>query len=271
MNNSIVLEDVSKKRGRKPKGGKITTSETSLKISNMASLKQNVIVHLKCSVSDLENLDENIKGYDSGSFLSYECLENEVIPAKHHPFQNVMPVQPHQREGLKKKEFLGKVKILDYHLHKNHSLNKNACCFWCTYDFENEPTYIPKYILNETFHVYGNFCSAQCAVGFLFNENIDASTRYERYYLLNHMYSDYAKNIKPAPNPFYMLEKFLGNLTIDEYRSLSKTADRMYILIDKPITKIMPEFHEDNDEYIITNKIIPSNAKNSLKPKLFSV
>ena len=31
---------------------------------------------------------------------------------------------------------------------------------------------------------------------------------------------DYKKNIKPAPNPYYTLSKYQGNLTIDEYRSL---------------------------------------------------
>jgi hypothetical protein len=36
---------------------------------------------------------------------------------------------------------------------------------------------------------------------------------------MNHIYSkiyDYTKNIKPAPDPHYMLDKFYGNLTIQE-------------------------------------------------------
>ena len=31
------------------------------------------------------------------------------------------------------------------------------------------------------------------------------------------------------------------------------------MIVDKPLTRILPEFHEDNDEFIINNKIIPSN------------
>jgi ABC-type uncharacterized transport system ATPase subunit len=45
------------------------------------------------------------------------------------------------------------------------------------------------------------------------NENLDSSTRFERYHLLNHIYTkiyDYKKNIKPSPNPYYMLEKYYG-------------------------------------------------------------
>ena len=92
-------------------------------------------------------------------------------------------------------------------------------------------------------------------------ENIDSSTKFERYYLMNHIYSkiyNYTKNIKPAPNPYYMLNKYYGNLTIQEYRSLLK-SERLFLIVDKPLTRVLPEFHEDNDEFIINNKIIPSN------------
>ena len=36
--------------------------------------------------------------------------------------------------------------------------------------------YIPKYFMNETYHVYGCFCSPECAVAHLMEENIDSST-----------------------------------------------------------------------------------------------
>jgi hypothetical protein len=93
------------------------------------------------------------------------------------------------------------------------------------------------------------------------DENIDSSTKFERYHLLNHIYSkiyNYTKNIKPAPNPYYVLNKYYGNLTIQEYRSLLRN-DRLFLIVDKPLTKILPELHEDNDDFIINNKIIPSN------------
>jgi hypothetical protein len=100
-------------------------------------------------------------------------------------------------------------------------------------------------------------------------ENIDSSTKFERYHLINHIYSqiyDYKKNIKPAPNPYYMLEKYYGNLNIQEYRSLLRN-DRLFLIVDKPLTRILPELHEDNDDFIINNKIIPSNTY-QIKKKL---
>ena len=84
-------------------------------------------------------------------------------------------------------------------------------------------------------------------------ENIDDSVKFERYHLLNQVYSKvykFKKNIKPAPNPYYLLEKYYGNLTIQEYRKLLKT-EHMLLVIDKPMTRILPELHEDNDDFIM--------------------
>ena len=55
------------------------------------------------------------------------------------------------------------------------------------------------------------------------------------------------KNIKPAPDPHYLLDKFYGNLNIKEYRRLLKT-EHLLLVIDKPLTRILPELHEDTDD-----------------------
>ena len=145
----------------------------------------------------------------------------------------------------------------------------NAACFWCTYDFENPPVYIPKMFLKGAYHVYGCFCSPECAVAHLMSENIDSSCKFDRYSWLNSIYNSvygYTKNIKPAPDPHYMLDRFLGNLTIQEYRDLL-SSDRLFLVVDKPLTRILPELHEDNDEFIINNKIIPTATNYQVKRK----
>ena len=35
--------------------------------------------------------------------------------------------------------------------------------------------------------------------------------------------------------------------------------ERLFLIVDKPLTRILPELHEDNDDFILNNKIIPSN------------
>ena len=100
-------------------------------------------------------------------------------------------------------------------------------------------------------------------------KKIDSSSKFERYSLLNNLYNkvfEYKKNIKPAPDPHYFLERFCGNLTIQEYRQLLK-SDRLFLIVDKPLTRVLPELHEDNDEFIINNKIIPTSSNYNLKKK----
>jgi hypothetical protein len=159
------------------------------------------------------------------------------------------------------KEIWKKIKQLETNLHINNVNNTRSACFWDTCEFDNPPIYIPKHFINDSYHVYGCFCSPECGVAYLMNENIDSSTKFERYHLFNLIYSkiyEYKKNIKPAPNPYYMLEKYYGNLTIQEYRSLLRN-ERLFLIVDKPLTRILPELHEDNDDFILNNKIIPSN------------
>ncbi len=42
---------------------------------------------------------------------------------------------------------------------------------------------------------------------------------------------------------------------------------RLFLVVDKPLKRILPELHEDNDEFIINNKIIPSSGSFQVKRK----
>jgi hypothetical protein len=168
------------------------------------------------------------------------------------------------------KELWKKLKDLEYNLHTNNISDKKSACFWCTYDFDNPPIFIPKFYLRDSYHVYGCFCTPECATAYLMEENIDSSVKFERYHLLNHIYSkiyEYKKNIKPAPNPHYMLERYYGALSIQEYRALMR-SERLFLIVDKPLTRVMPELHEDNDDFIINNKIIPQSNNLRMKRKV---
>ena len=266
-----------KKRGRKPKGGKIIQQITA--ISSQKEDKPNVILHLKCSMKDLLNINNNnvnclVESYNlSKNDLSYDVISNENINnINYYNDKSTTSIQnlenDYDEEDVyckdSNKEIWKKLKQLEHNLHINNVVNKRSACFWDTCEFDNPPIYIPKYFINGTYHVYGCFCSPECAVAYLMNENIDSSIKFERYHLLNHIYTkiyDYKKNIKPAPNPYYMLEKFYGNLSIQEYRSLLRN-ERLFLIVDKPLTRILPELHEDNDDFILNNKIIPSNNYN---------
>jgi len=281
-----------KKRGRKPKGGKIIQQVVPL--NNNKETKPNVILHLKCSLKDLQSnlsLSTNIESFNfsSKNDLNYEIIgSNQNNNINNNVNQNNNYSSNYNCANLnnnnnsnddndidmydedyysKNKEndirdVWKKLKVLEHNLHINNISNKKSACFWCTYDFDNPPIYIPKHFIKDSYHVYGCFCTPECATAHLMEENIDSSSKFERYHLINNIYSkiyDYKKNIKPAPNPFYLLDKYYGNLSIQEYRSLLRN-ERLFLVVDKPLTRILPELHEDNDDFIINNKIIPANT-----------
>jgi hypothetical protein len=275
--NSLNLETkpVPKKRGRKPKGGKIIQQVTP--INNNKEAKPNVILHLKCSLKDLQTgapygSDIQSFNFQNSTHLAYDIINSETTTSNQNFCTDVISVsksieqedfdddKPTKENDIR--EVWKKLKQLEHNLHTNNICDKKSACFWCTYEFDNPPVYIPKHFIKDSYQVYGCFCSPECATAHLMEENIDSSSKFERYHLINHIYSkiyDYKKNIKPAPNPFYMLEKYYGNLTIQEYRALLKN-ERLFLIVDKPLTRILPELHEDNDDFIINNKIIPSNT-----------
>jgi len=304
----------AKKRGRKPKGGKIIQQITNSNINTNS--KPNIILHLKCSLKDLQTntlLSSNVESYNFSvckGDLSYDVINssdasliknsymdvsNEKLNSssnnsntsntsnnntntnnsnkKSYDDENSYPYDDDDdsscNKDLETKEIWRKLKQLEHNLHINNISDKKSACFWCTYEFDNPPVYIPKHFIKNSYQVYGCFCSPECSTAYLMEENIDSSIKFERYHLINHIYSqiyDYKKNIKPAPNPYYMLEKYYGNLNIQEYRSLLRN-DRLFLIVDKPLTRILPELHEDNDDFIINNKIIPSNTY-QIKKKL---
>ena len=246
---------VPKKRGRKPKGGKIIQKIESHK--NVIVPEPNIILHLKCNINTLENTSsEEIETYNFEDDTQY----HNINQTKKHD-------APSDQDETSK--IWDKLTQLSINLHTNNITDKRSACFWCTYDFDNPPIYIPKFELNNTYQCYGCFCSPECSVSYLFNEHIDISTRVERYSLLNHIYCkiyNYDKNIKPAPNPYYLLEKYNGNLTIQEYRRMLKN-ERLLLIVDKPLSRVLPELHEDNDDFLLSKKTIPSSSKYTLRKK----
>ena len=306
-------DDPSKKKGRKPKGGKIVIKNKEYEKS-LAQVS-NVILHLKCSMTDLRdynmkiskmvtneltydpNVPPEIQTYNSDlnadKFSNYgETIhssgDSHSGPANNNdtasqgmkyayldpntPINHKNPAQslqsnlcrtcnasmaeeanPDEENDVNMKDINHKLKHLKINLYKNTLQDKKSACFWCTYDYDNQPCYIPKYEMDEKVYGYGSFCRPECAVAYLMKENLDDSTKFERYHLLNNLYGkvyDFKKNIKPAPNPYYLLEKFFGNLTIQEYRKLLKT-EHLLTVIEKPLSRTLPELFEDNDNFLL--------------------
>lgn len=255
----------------------------------------NVILHLKCSLKDLEQYNyerqrivkdplqynpevpPEIKAYEEpdvfsstlfgSAFVSTESENAEKTKEPFPPFGlaypqmicqkcrdplNTSPVEnSSEKDKTREPDFNKtqmKIKELKIQFYSNEvETAKKSACMWCSYDFENEPFYLPRQETSSHFIVYGCFCSPECATGYLFKERIDDTAKFERYHLLNKIYSSSCpdnENIHPAPNPHLLLEKFLGNLTIQEYRGLSKRG-QTFDVVEKPLSRVLPELHAD--------------------------
>jgi hypothetical protein len=272
-NDGVNEPKVFKKRGRKPKGGKIIQQTTTNE--EQIDEKQNVILHLKCSMTDLDNItneeNEVLDAYNTHVYselmYNYQKFDEPKFTSTSNQSNNNDDVFDGDDDDTdfgnkdNMKETWKKLKQLEYNLHVDN-ISKKSACFWDTCDFDTPPIYIPKYFLGGTYYVYGCFCCPECAVAYLNNQHIDRSTKTERYQLLHDIYSkiyDYKKSIKEASDPRYLLDKFFGNLSIKEYRNLLRSGT-LYLVIDKPLTKVYPEIHENTEDYILNNKIIPSNT-----------
>ena len=294
-NNEVVQTEevinLPKKRGRKPKGGKIiqTTQPTDKMIHTMP----NIILHLHCTIEDVNNTFNGNNSYNPNvisvenysnddnffkntyTIVNNSCdiqkIDNELVNDKDDTYFNkISNINNFEEKVFNKnsnseekpeintiesettkvtsKQISKKLKELSYKLRNNICENKSAC-FWCTCKFNTGNIYIPKNVENENINVYGCFCSPECATSYLMSENIDSSIKFERYSLLNYIYGSiykYEKNIKPAPCPYYTLDKFCGNLSIEEYRS-HFTDDNLLIIANKPHSRILPELFEENN------------------------
>jgi hypothetical protein len=261
----------NKKRGRKPKGGKITVKQDGLQ--ETPAPIENVILHLKCSLSDLNDpivamnndltynpvIPPEVQTYNSDEMKAEFCEYEQKTSSVNYAYSesnstNICQSCNKQDDTpVNMKDVNTKLKQLKINLYRNTLQDKKSACFWCTYEFDNPSCYIPKHEMDDTIYGYGSFCRPECAVAYLMKENLDDSTKFERYHLLNQVYSkvyDYKKNIKPAPDPHYLLDKFFGNLSIQEYRKLLKT-EHLLLVIDKPMTRVLPELFEDNDNFIL--------------------
>jgi hypothetical protein len=223
-----------KKRGRKPKGGKIiehSMDEDSTEEPCSVSV-QNVILHLKCCRKDVEGDAQAavIEPYSKDETFETVAVDTAMVE---------MTVQQ-------------KLKHLTTSLRTN-DVNKKADCFWCTCAFDTPTVFIPKGKTNSQYQVYGSFCCPECAAAYIFAEqSLDNATKFERYHLLNFMYggnTQYTRNILPAPSPYYLLEKFYGNMTIEEYRKLVCT-DQLVMVVDKPICVTCPDIIQGNRNFV---------------------
>jgi hypothetical protein len=147
----------------------------------------------------------------------------------------------------------------------------DLCCWWCTCEFTNLPTYLPEKYSENNFYVSGCFCSFNCAGAY--NLLLGDNQVWNRYSLLKLMYYMINKNkinsigdieINIA-GPKELLKKYGGPMTIEEYRKNSKILGREYHKLIPPFIPINTGFEEITNSKLNTNMPNLVNILNSNK------
>jgi len=132
----------------------------------------------------------------------------------------------------------------------NHT---NTCCYWCCHKIEQTLYGMPiKYdTLNDTYLMYGSFCSLQCANAYNFSVHCGSDLVWEinswiqmlgkRYGILN--------SIRPAPSR-YLLKMFNGDLSIEDFRKAHTNNEKTYILNIPPMISVTTNIEILNTSYL---------------------
>ena len=96
----------------------------------------------------------------------------------------------------------------------------DMACMHCCHTFENVPLPIPRKYdsTHALYHVYGNFCSVNCAKAYIIEHEPGISTTRMLYlnHLVRNVYGIHT-SVKPAP-PKIRLKMFGGDLSIAQFR-----------------------------------------------------
>jgi len=130
---------------------------------------------------------------------------------------------------------------------------KDVSCYWCCHKIDYKVFGMPLNYdsVNDTFSLYGSFCSLQCANAYNFSTYNGCDKVWEINAMIQMLGKRYGfiNYIRPAPSK-YLLKMFDGYLTIDEFRNLHKTNENTHILNLPPMISILSTYEVVNTSYI---------------------
>ena len=117
---------------------------------------KNTNIHTEKNILNVEKPNSVIKEKENTDVIEkFENITNKYNNVSLYEKNKVLPILLEYSETNKNKECPRGV---------------SSCCFWCCEQFDSVPVGIPIKKLNNTFYMYGNFCSPECAAAYIFNE-----------------------------------------------------------------------------------------------------
>lgn len=278
------------KRGRKPKYVYNNYEQPTDAINNSTSDDENIIMQLKVghTFENVDNMDshhnqEQVHNMNHDDMLLMRSDMN-TPDAYNEDFSNSFfsqPLEVEYKHTDRRHLFdhawndTSSLKIIDL-LKDFEEKNKNnewpattsIHCYWCCHKFESSPFGIPVKYVESKFHVFGCFCSLECAAAYNFSSNDSMDEVWERYSLINMLAKkvEYKTFVKAAPNRL-SLKMFGGYLDIDEFRTFCLTSKIVNINFP-PMMTITLQVEEINECDINSDyKYIPLDSERINKYK----
>lgn len=131
---------------------------------------------------------------------------------------------------------------------KKHVINSSdKRCWWCHHTFDSAPCFIPEKCYNGTYHIYGNFCSYNCAATY----NVEIINDYkvsERYTLIKQLYNilngTKEEEVKLADD-WRSLKIYGGSKKIENLRENNNTCEKESLIKMPPLSYIVPVLEEE--------------------------
>ena len=246
---------------------------------------KNNLEHTTDSINN-SSTTENENGSDIEKDKSSENNLTNMISDNQYVKQLCLAIKKLKDENVELKKYITEItpmyftdvkvypcdlNLFDTQQNKLIPTKTNLCCWWCTCEFINLPTYLPEKYSENNFYVSGCFCSFNCAGAY--NLSLADNQVWNRYSLLKLMYYMINKNkinsigdidINIA-GPKELLKKYGGPMTIEEYRKNSKILGREYHKLIPPFIPINTGFEEITNSKLNTNMLNLSSIFNSNK------
>jgi len=269
-----------KKRGRKPTSKLIDLNKNNLKDLNKED--ECLIVHFPLTINKINKYNDknninliNINTPKSkiNSEISFNDNDNEnnlfkdkyiiSLEEKIKKLEEDINNEKDKNKNIKNYDI---IKCNYDIIHSNDNIKtNNIACWWCCHSFKTQSFYLPDNYINEMFHVFGIFCSPNCAMSY--NINLTDSKTWKRNSWIYKLYSFIEKDIQIFPAlPKEILKKFGGNLSINEFRekNLSIISSRHIKLPLIPIKSLLELSYKERNTYDHNNKNLNNNRYNKL-------
>lgn len=285
--DKIKTQKTPKKRGRKPKN-KIIEEDTDniLSIINNDDdyKEESIIAQIPIRIDDSEEEKDNTLNLENSLFKKTNKEDNIKYKKMCKKYEKEIELLKNKNEKLLQKlsenksiekPIVNQMKIDFVDIDGKWKKKTNICCWWCCHTFDNTPCGIPDKYYENKFHVFGCFCSYECAMAY--NNDINDYKVWERNSLIKLLCKKIYENkyeIKCAP-PRQTLKIFGGILNIEEFRKNNINSQKKeYRYILPPMISMVPYIETclldnkkkniDNNTLVLKRSKPLPNAKNSL-------